>query len=269
MTAPCAAGPACRNVDPDTHKRTPGKAEWHRLCEACLDAGTRAVRALPLDWRDVEQLLPPSLGVWGDGQPGRGEPPAPIRLDVEALQRAVWWLLTAWEEIVRDVEQLPAEPWHRLASPLQHYSTWVRPPRPGPADVVRAAALLTPRVGALSDIGVRLFADYPIDDGKQAEAELEAHQVTRFRAVELARVDGAQGVLDLVRLHHRAQAMLGLTQPIRSLPGDCSRCGRAELRQRQPRRLGDEQPVFCGHCDRQWSYDEYARYAGLWEASAA
>jgi hypothetical protein len=86
VTGRCAAVERC--VDYDRRAGEPALTDDLPICEACLLAGERAVPALVLDYRDLEQHLPPSLGQWGDGQPAsRDDHPVPLNLAVEACQR--------------------------------------------------------------------------------------------------------------------------------------------------------------------------------------
>ena len=293
-TSLCAAGAACRNWDPTTGLA--GEALRHTLCYACLDPAQAAIRALPLDWRDLEQLLPPALGVWGDGQPhGDGGDPIPLNAHIEALQAAIWSTTTAWEDAVREAARL-AGPARRRPSPprrywavnregvitamarpsrIEHPTALARRLRPGPADVVRACRVLSVHIGQLADVGPVELHDYPLEhiigpvNGRHGgPPDPRWDRVTRWKRFTRTTVPGWQGVLDLAALHRRASGVLGLTKPVRRLPGDCSGCGLPELRQDQPRYRGDEQLVYCAGCDTKWSYDEYARYAGLWEAAA-
>lgn len=236
---PCVADQACRAYNPTTG---PEDTDQHALGPACLRAGEHATRSLPADWRDLEQLLPRPIGVWGDGQPhGHPGPPTPINLAVEALQRAIWWTATAWEEVARDM--------HHLSDPPLRV-------REGPA-LVRACHILAPRLGALSDLGEHTMQDYPCADDD------EAH---RHGVITYTMRTGAQAVHDLIRLHQRAVSMLGLTAPVRRLPGWCVHCGREELRQDQPRWVGDEQLVYCHWCAAVSTYGEYQRQMGAWAA---
>lgn len=239
---PCAASDRCRAWDRITGQ--PGDADHHTLCDPCLHAGTFAVQALPRDWYDLEQLLPPGANPADSTIRSHDGAPIPLNLAAEALQRAIWWICTAWEDVARDL--------HRL-SPVP-----ARGVRPGPA-VLRACTILSPRIGNLSDIDPVPMHDYPYADPDTAILTA-GHTYTT--------VPGYQAVLDLTRLHARATAMLGLTSPVRHLPGVCPGCAGEDLRQNQPRFRGDEQFVYCATCDCVRSYDEYARNTGLMGAAA-
>lgn len=295
MTDLCIAGPACRNYDRTTG--LPGETHRHALCSTDLDIAQAAIRALPLDWRDLEQLLPPALGVWGDGTPrGDGGHPIPLNAHIEALQQAIWWACTGWEEAVREAARLSEVP-RRKPGPVvrgwavtpagvvtprrierwlvEHPTALVRRMRPGPSDIVRATKVLSVHIGQFSDIGPTEMLDYPLEHivgpptpRRDRDPDGRWDTVTRFRGNTRTQVPGWLGVLDLAALHRRATMVLGLTKPVRRLPGECSGCGQPNLQQEQPRYRGDDPLVRCGGCDRSWSYDEYARYAGLWEAAA-
>lgn len=266
----CAAGEQCRAYD--WAAEVPEEAGPHALGEACLRAAEHAARALPADWRDLEQMIPKALSVWGDGQPrgGGAAPPIPLNDGVEALQRAIWWVTTAWEEVARDMHRLADAPRRRpgprvrrfvagadgavrvvqVDGRVEHPSALARPMRPGPVDVVRAVRILAPRLGSLSDLPGQALHDYPLT--VEGDGEERA---------------GWQGVMDLIALHQRATAVLSLTAPIRRLPGWCGACGAQDtLRQDQPRHLGDEQPVQCGNCAALTTYDDYRAQMGAWAA---
>jgi hypothetical protein len=238
VTGRCAAVERC--VDYDRRAGEPALTDDLPICEACLLAGERAVPALVLDYRDLEQHLPPSLGQWGDGQPAsRDDHPVPLNLAVEACQREIWWVLTTWEEVVRERERLS--------------DSVTRQVRAGWA-VQAAAQILTPRIRLLARIGPVELAGYP------ALEEEEAH---RFEGIEYAQVPGWRGVVDFRRLHDRARSLLGLTSagPER-VHVPCRECEALTLY-----RLPGDDRVYCGNTDDQctaiYLVDEFRRWAGL------
>lgn len=300
-TRRCAAGDTCRDYDPttgppDDHGQPQGAAAQarHGLCDGCLDRAEHAIRLLPHDWRDLEQQLPPALGVWGEGGRADGrEAPVPLQLQVEALQAAIWRVSTTWEEVIRDVARLSDVDRHRpprmrrvwvatvdtILGTVQghhgiHPSAALRELRPGPVDVVRAVRVLVPRLGVLADVGPVELVDYPLEalvgplyrPGREPHVRWDC--VRRYRGATYATVPGWQGVLDLAALHRRATAVLGLTSPVKRLPGVCA-CGREELRQEAPQYLGHEPEVYCGAgCGAWWPYDEWRRQAQMWGTAA-
>lgn len=234
----CAAGERCSAFD----RRERLAAELQGpgpLCDPCISAGERAVGALVLDYRDLESHLPPSLGVWGDGQPrGSGELRVPMRLAVEALQAEIHWLLTAWEQVVRERERLS--------------DSVTRGVRAGWA-VQAAAQILQPRVRLLALLGAVEFAGYP---------SLDDSESYRWMGIEHAEVPGWRGVLDLVRLHQRAFRLQGLSaaapEPIDGVPCKNIECDEKDLY----RELGND-GVFCGSCGKRYTQEEYESWVRL------
>lgn len=235
MSDLCAAGDRC--LDFDRQEGRPGYAEDGPLCEGCLLAGERAVPALVLDYRDLEQQLPKPLSSWGDGQPGgSAESPSLLRLDVEAHQRAIWWVLMAWEDVLRDLENL-SDPSPKV------YAHWsAAPPKQVQGvEVQRAAGILAVRVRRMARLEPFGFWAYP-----PAEGWVE--------------VSGAEGVLDLVELHRQAQRMLGLT-PARPELCDgvpCRDCDTKTLY-----RVAGSADVECLTCRLRLTEAEYKRWVGI------
>lgn len=232
MVDRCSAADRC--VEYTTE---PALAEDGPLCEGDLLAGGRAVGALVLDYRDLEQHLPRSLGQWGDGQPAASDDhPVPINLQVEALQREIWWVLTTWEDIVREREKLSD------SVTKQVRAGWA---------VQAAVQILQPRVRLLAKIEPALLAGYPgLEDGERFH----------HAGVELADVPGWRGVLDFGRLHNQARSLLGLTSPrperVQLVP--CRDCDTLALF-----RLPGDDRVHCGSCPAIFTLEEFRRWVGL------
>lgn len=70
--------------------------------------------------------------------------------------------------------------------------------------------------------------------------------------------DGVDGIVDLSRLHDRAEHAIGHTKLIRSVPGICPRCGRPDLRHRDT-----EDTLWCGHCRNVMTWNTYALHTDL------
>jgi hypothetical protein len=239
MTDLCAAADRCV----DRRSEEPGLAEDGPLCEGCLSAGEWAVNALVRDYADLEQHLPPSLGVWGDGQPAsRDDHPVPLNLAVEELQRVIWWVLTTWEEVVREREKLS--------------DSVTRGVRAGWA-VQAAVQILQPRVRLLAKIPPVLLADYP---------GLDEDERWHHAGVELADVPGWRGVVDFRRLHDRAQRLQGLLREYPQICWGviCRECDLVNTVCREPvRREGDPVVYRCGSCGLVYDENEYDRWVGL------
>jgi hypothetical protein len=242
VTDQCAASERCVGFDRRTGK--PGLADDLPLCEPCLLAGERAVPALVLDYRDLEQHLPPSLGVWGDGQPAsRDDHPVPLNLAVEACQREIWWVLTCWEEVVRERERLSDSPAGQVRA------GWA---------VQAAAQILAPRVRLLAAIGPVLLNGYP---------SLDEDELQRYEGIEYADVPGWRGVVDFRRLHDRAQRLLGLAaaHPEVCQGVVCKGCDYVNVLVREP----GSDDVVCGLCRLRYSRAEYLEWVGLLHADAS
>lgn len=225
MSVLCVAGDRCTGYDRREKLAAPVTA-GEDLCTGCLASGGRAADQLVRDYRDLEQLLPPSLGQWSDGQPGAGEgAPIPLRLGPEALQRAIWWTTTAWAEVLID---------RFLLTPMP---TQVRP---GYA-VAWACRILKPRIGLLAELGPVEMWSYGDTEGASL-------------------VMGAEGVVDLAHLHRRALGMLGLGVDVRRLPGYCQArgCGKPDLRQDN-----GSDTVYCGWCGHRITRGDYERYGNV------
>jgi hypothetical protein len=240
MTDVCLADRRCRNYN-FQHQRAAEVAET-ALCPDCLFAGEQAAAQLVLDYRDLARYLPKFPTQAMDGQPGgSGEAPIPIRVNIEALQRAIWWVTTAWAEVLADLEH------------LSHLSKRVRD---GWA-VNWACGILEPRVHKLALLGPQQLADYPLCADEDA---------VRHRSVVLAEITGAQGILDLMWLHDRARSWLGLTKRVKHLPGRCQQkhCARDELQQ-----VEGSDTVYCNRCGHTMPYDDYERYGNAFLQGAA
>ena len=193
MTDTCLRSDRC--VAYDRRTRTAAEVDDRNpLCPGCLQVAQRDISRLAIDYADLHGHLYPSLGQWGDGQPGyTGEPAMPLRGDVEALQRAIWTTTTTWEEILRDHCGLSVNPHLTVAT---------------------AVAVLEPRVEMLARIG-------PVDlNGPTVHDPPED-------------MTGAEAILAMMRLHQHARSVLGLTDDTRRLPGYCqnTKCLRPDLRQ--------------------------------------
>lgn len=235
----CAAGDRCVGYDPSKKVALQLVDPSRVLCEPCLRAGQQSIGQLVYDYRDLEQMLPPAMGVWGDGQPrGSAELRVPMRLPVEELQAEIRWIVTAWEAVVRDVDNLSAE-----------VTKGVR----GGWAVQAAVRILEPRIELLARIEPVEMAEYP---------NLDQDEVYRLQLIEHAKVPGWRGVRDFDRLHSRARWLLGLTaaQPehCHGVPCKDIECDEKELY----RELGGD-GVFCASCGKRYSPAEYDAWVRL------
>lgn len=218
----CAQGTACEAFDRITWTPADAAGPW---CAACVRALARDVRALPLDYRDLEQLLPRIGAAPAEARvSGTSALSVPIALHVEALQADIAWTLGVWEPAVRE-----AVGW----DPAPEVGV-----RPGWL-VDRAARVLSAHADALTRLGP--YSAY--HDGPEAAC------------VDLS---GVYGAVALRRLHARSVAALGLSSRGVRVPGSCARCGRAAL-EREP---GADR-IRCRFCAMWISADDYAANVGM------
>lgn len=221
----CMAGDRCKARD---EHGDPALTDGY-LCFWCLESAERDVRALTLDYRDLEQRLPLSLGQRGTGLPtGRGGLPGPpIAEHVLELQQDIWWLTDAWDAVVRDLDRLSDKPPRTRAG-------WA---------VQQSVSILAPRLDRLARASGTMW-DYP-------------------GAVErCAEIPGWQGVLDLAHLHHRARAALGLTA---EKPELCLGipCRNPECDLKTLYRLPGSDEVKCHSCGLRYSAEDYTTWTRL------
>lgn len=252
----CAASERCRDFD---HTRglpallgdpsTP-------LCPDCLMVAERDVRNLPYDYIDLEQMLPQPISRPLDTQSGYGgsrDLPVPLRVHVDELQRAIWWVTTCWAEVLGEHQRLSDPPWLGRQTD--------RDPRRRVRDgyaVKWAVGIITPRVRDLARLPAVDLADYPLVDPAEA---------IQHHGTEIATLSGAQGLIHMTRLHARVRSMLGITRRITRVPGRCG-CGLDGnyLYRGEPHYERDPCPVYCGACPNQWTTEEYEQYVGLMQA---
>jgi hypothetical protein len=216
----CMAGAHCRALDEHGH---PAQTDVP-LCFWCLEGAERDVRALPLDYRDLEQHLPRGTSVPAAGMPRTRHVDAglPINEDILDLQREIWWVLTAWEDVTREAAGLP---------PVEDWSKRRR----DAVAVVAAVRILAPRLDVLAQVPAAELWGYPGTDGA----------IT---------IPGWQGVLDLSALHRRSRGALGLNRDEGELIVGVA-CPRCELRSKLVR---DADGVSCRSCQGRLELAEYA-----------
>jgi hypothetical protein len=225
----CQAGDRCRMRDAQTGLAYP----QHPLCQWELEAAERDTRALVLDYRDLEQQLPPSLGSWSDGQRRGKSTPLPIRGHVLDLQIEIHWVTSVWADVLRDRERLSDLPGNV---------------RDGWA-VQRAVTVLAPRLHLLAEVPPTAMWDYP----------------TSTPGDRCTEVPGWQGVLDLMSLHQRARSALGLTNALPNVAWGvlCRGCDRVSTLVQEPG--SDERR--CSECHEHYSAMAYADWVALLAAA--
>lgn len=214
------AGSQCLARDEHGH---PADDSWP-LCWWCLEAATLDVGKLPADYAALEQRLPRAASRPADGMPHGRRVDADLPFDEDAfdLQREMWWLVTAWEEVVREAAGLPM------------VADWSKRRRDGLA-VAEAVRILKPRLAVLAQVEEAEMWGYPGFDGAKI-------------------LGGWQGVQDLAALHHRALGVLGLFRDDGELIVGVA-CPRCEIRSKLHRTVDG---VTCAGCKVRLETAEYA-----------
>lgn len=249
----CTAGLRCRDYNHSRERAALLDDPRTPLCPDCLRCAERDTRMLVFDYVDLEQELPRSLAQALDSQSGvtrSRELPIPLRGDIEELQRTIWWVTTAWAEVLVDVHSLADPPYQRR---LNEGDARTRV-RDGYA-VRWAVGILTARLPDLARLGPVTLADYP---------QVDPDHATRHRGVAVADLTGADGVLHLMRLRARTRATLGRVRRTTRVPGRCG-CNRDGnyLYRDEPRYVEDPCEVYCGACGEKWTSEAYDQFIGL------
>lgn len=168
--------------------------------------------------------MPASVAAFGPRISGRREAPSPLRLDVDALQRAIHAAVTAVEPAVREAARLSPE----VTANVRH--GWA---------VAAAVDVMAPRTALIST----LAGQWGYLHGSVGDPVFW---------------DGCDALRLFRRLHGRARAVLGVRELVHRLPGECSGCGLEALR----RRDGSD-TVHCAGCGRLWTLCDYRQYVSL------
>ena len=196
-------------------------------CGACLAACARSVRALARDYDDLdEELVRHRQGV-GDTEvrpSNKPESRPPVAAHIWHLRDEIRWQVATWE--------IPVRVWAYQPLPRR---TGVRP-----RWVVETAT-------AFLANNVQAFSEVPMISGPFAGPD----------APTVAR-SGRHGMLTLSRLHERVRAVVGQSDLVIHLPGDCPRCGAWALR-----RVAGTDSVWCGMCRETWPYEHYQEWVAV------
>lgn len=220
----CERGQRCPNseiIDGVAHGRA--IAAERGLCDSCLHLVERAISELPADYAELHLLLGHGKTVGGEGQVVRmsKEPPIPVRVHIDALQREIVAEATLWAGSVAEVLRLDWQDRNDVRDGWR---------------LDRACRLLTHAPSAF----------LALRDAKHVVWECQ-------QLVTVAR-DGLDGALVLLALHQRARSYTGQTRLVHRLPAPCPRCEAMALE----REDGDE-TISCADCGRLYTWDEYEK----------
>lgn len=186
------------------------------LCDACFRRVEKAVRLLPADVGELDELIG-ATGSSAEAQVSFSrELQVPIRLGLEALRAEVDFESQFWAEIL-GMETLVAV---RL-----------------PQRVSAACRWLEPRVGALVALGLQERVAWTQDGEPVRDAWGQ-------RETELR--DGLRGAVGLAQLHQRVRFVAGRTKLVHRLTPACPLCDQRAL----VRHNGSDR-VECEGCEKQ------------------
>lgn len=253
MTSPqrrCGRGTHCRRRTPE------GEPAWSDrvFCEGCEHALAMSLHGTAAVYAQLRTVAPAG-GVLAAGRvSGTRYPPVPI--DVAALSMCddVEWMLSGWEEIVRDHADLTVPAWDG-ADPRG------RPRRARQGTVVATAAstLRTHQAAWLSIGGQRLSGSRDTTARPDLPFTWRVDRLGSYTVMTGA--DAAGWLLDW---HHQARSRLGLTRQTHAYRWPCPQCDVLALE----RASGDDW-VTCRACGAGWRLDDFDRYVPAWAAAAA
>lgn len=205
------------------------------LCDSCERHVARALESLPRDYVDLDLALSGRTTGLAQVVAGTPEPPVPISLSVEAVQREIVHEAFCWAESTAEVIGVSWD------------TQQMRDTRPGFA-LQRACRLLS---GALS---VFLALRGSVHPGWAYGCSTELER------------DGLDGAVVLLDLRYRARNLSGQSRLISHLRMPCPRCECPALEQRD-----GSDTITCTACGRPYSLDEYDQLCTLrvnrWEAA--
>lgn len=216
----CRRGEYCADHEEIENKRLGRQVEKpDGLCDACTRQVERTIAELPVDYVTLNTILGKGATVGGEPVRMTKELPVPIRLHIEALQRAMVHEVDLWAGSVANALRVRRSP---------------------PGGV---------RPGWRLDRGCHLLA------GSVAtflELRDEKHTVWEYGHRYTVARDGLDGALTLLRLHHRARVFVGATKLVHQLPVPCPRCEAMALEREDGSDL-----IECRECNKPYTWDEY------------
>jgi hypothetical protein len=191
------------------------------FCDTCTRQIERTIVELPIDYVTLNTILGKGATVGGEPVRMTKELPVPIRLHIEALQRAMVHEVDLWAASVAAARRIRWNPPGGV--------------RPG-WRLDRACTLLAASLDTF--LGLRD----------------EKHTVWEYGHRYAIARDGLDGALTMLRLHHRARVFLGATKLVHQLPVPCPRCEAMALEREDGSDL-----IVCRDCNKPYTWDEYER----------
>lgn len=231
----CARGPRCPGRERVGEATLAAWINPERgLCPGCERTVERAIGELPRDYVELAVILGKVGSAGEELVSGSRELPVPIRLPIEALMSQIWHETQCWAELVAERVRVD---WDTQDA---------RDSRCG-AVVQRASSLLANAVSVL--LAVRAAEMVVWGVGPEGFD-------TRVDAV----LDGVDGGLSLLDLHHRARRFAGLTRMVFRLKVPCPHCKQVLLTQEAGSDL-----VKCGNdrCGLVMTWNNYETWCEL------
>jgi hypothetical protein len=216
----CRRGQYCADWETAEDKRIGRRIEKpDGLCNTCTRHVERTIAELPIDYVSLNTILGKGATVGGEPVRMTKELPVPIRLHIEALQRAMVYEVDLWATSVASAMRVQWNPPGGV--------------RPG-WRLDRACSLLATSLDTFLDL------------------RDEKHTVWEYGHRYAIARDGVDGALTMLRLHHRARVFLGATKLVHQLPVPCPRCEAMALE-----REDGSDCIECRECNRPYTWTEY------------
>lgn len=255
--SPCSRGAWCagRKIITENGERViiPART-YSAFCPACRDLIGRCLTELPAAYGRLAQEI---------GEPVRRNssvrtplgPSLPLRADVDDVMRSICEILQSWEERVRDIARLSV------------IDTEASRRRDMAAAVARAVITLSPRLDVL----------FALEDGPMVRAVPVPGHKGEPEQITLADLDGRDAGEEILRLHRRAQLILGeaASRP-ETLDGvPCKRCEAMSLERAEPPSDPSREAMWsqccvlsCRHQMTRRDFDAWSAWYAKWASSS-
>lgn len=255
--SPCSRGDWCagRKIITENGERViiPART-YSAFCPACRDLIGRCLGELPAAWERLAGEI---------GEPVRRNssvrtplgPSLPLRADVDDVMRSIAEILQSWEERVRDIASLSV------------IDTQESRRRDTAGAVAQSVTTLSPRLNVL----------FALEAGPMVRAVPVPGHKGEPERITVADLDGRDAGEEILRLHRRAQLILGeaATRP-ETLDGvPCKRCEAMSLERAEPPSDPKRDAMWsqccvpsCRHQMTKKDFDAWAAWYARWASSS-
>lgn len=255
---PCARGNLCAGRD---YQGNPARSP-RPFCDKDRAWIVRSIEDLPGDYATIRDQLLPRSTQHEQRVSGSKEPPLPLAADVQAFMRELVHVAVSWEEHVRTANRLSGIPAERRRDEIAlwkaceilagHVDSLIALPA---CEVTRYAS--PARLKEIEDetTAAELAGTDPAETWVRWDKAGDAWEYTTMTGVEAAP--------ELLALHGRARAMLGLNRQRRRITEVCcDSCGARSLFQREGAAGGWDPEVRCENCPDVYTGDRYILLMG-------